>query len=244
MGETLLAAGNPRRARAIVLELGGGPDLPRNNPSARCVGYEVLTQAAAAEHKPEEAAEWAARAQDAARGRGDGLIAACALRARSRALLAAGDFPAAAAAAREAAICAERPGARVEAARSRLLSGQALRHAAEHEAAIAELEHAEAELDACGARRLRDEAAQELRRLGQRVTRGTGTAAPGRDLGSLSRRELEVAQLVAAGYQNKQIAGSLHVSLNTVQTHVKRILAKLDAPNRAAVAAKLQRDQQ
>jgi DNA-binding NarL/FixJ family response regulator len=243
MGEVLVQAGEPRRARAIVLELGGGPELPRNNPPARCAGYEVLTQAAVAEDRPEEAAWWAARAHDAAHGLGDGLLAALALRASSTALLAAGDPLAAAAAALEATVCAERPGARIEAARSRLLAGRALRHAGEHEAAIAELEHAQAELDACGARHLRDEAAQELRRLGQRVTRAASTTSPGRSLGSLSARELEVAELVAAGYQNKQIATSLHISLNTVQSHIKRILAKLEAPNRAAVASKLERHQ-
>jgi ATP/maltotriose-dependent transcriptional regulator MalT len=243
IGDTLVRAGEPRRAHAIILELGGGPELPNCNPSVRCPGYEVLTHAAAAYGDAGQAASWATRAEEAARGLGDGLFASFALRARSRALFAAGDHPAAATAAREAADCAERPGARIEAARARLLAGQALRHANEHQAAIAELQRAEAELDACGARRLRDEAAQELRSLGQRVTHTTGTATPGRSLGTLSPREREVAELVASGYQNKQIATSLHISLNTVESHIKRILAKLDVPNRAAVASKLERHQ-
>jgi DNA-binding CsgD family transcriptional regulator len=243
IGETFVRSGEPRRARAIVLELGGGPELPLNNPPARCAAYEILTEAAAAEDKPDEAALWAARAADAARGLGDGLHAALALRARARALLAAGDPQGAAAAAREAAVCAERPGARIEAARSRLLAGRALRHAGEQDAAITELQRAESELEACGARRLRDEAARELRLLGRRVTRTAGTQAPGHSAASLSPREREVAQLVASGYQNKQIANSLHISVNTVESHIKRILAKLDAPNRAAVASKLERDQ-
>ena len=53
----------------------------------------------------------------------------------------------------------------------------------------------------------------------------------------LSRREREVATLVAQGLSNKQIAGRLFISLATVKDHVHRILKKTGLPNRAAVAA-------
>jgi DNA-binding NarL/FixJ family response regulator len=53
----------------------------------------------------------------------------------------------------------------------------------------------------------------------------------------LSRREREVAALVAKGLSNKQIAGRLFISLATVKDHVHRILRKTHLPNRAAVAA-------
>jgi regulator of cell morphogenesis and NO signaling len=43
----------------------------------------------------------------------------------------------------------------------------------------------------------------------------------------LSRRELEVLQLVACGYINKQIADSLTISLHTVISHRKNISSKL-----------------
>ena len=101
---------------------------------------------------------------------------------------------------------------------------------------------AEAELSDCGARRLRDEAARELRALGQRVARPAGTrASAGRALNQLSPREHEVAELVATGQANKQIAATLHLSVNTVESHLKRIFAKLEVRNRAAVAAVLAR---
>jgi DNA-binding CsgD family transcriptional regulator len=48
----------------------------------------------------------------------------------------------------------------------------------------------------------------------------------------LSERELEVLQELAAGRSNKEIATRLHVSPNTVKTHVARILGKLDARRR------------
>ena len=53
----------------------------------------------------------------------------------------------------------------------------------------------------------------------------------------LTRRELEVAALVAQGLSNKEIARSLSISLATTKDHVHRILEKTGLPNRAAVAA-------
>jgi DNA-binding NarL/FixJ family response regulator len=51
--------------------------------------------------------------------------------------------------------------------------------------------------------------------------------------GELSRRELDVLELVAAGFANHEIAKRLFLSRETVKTHVCRILVKLPARNRA-----------
>ena len=48
----------------------------------------------------------------------------------------------------------------------------------------------------------------------------------------LSARELEVLHELAAGRSNKEIAARLHVSPNTVKTHVARLFEKLDARRR------------
>ena len=48
----------------------------------------------------------------------------------------------------------------------------------------------------------------------------------------LSERELEVLQELAAGHSNKEIAARLHVSPNTVKTHVARVFEKLGAKRR------------
>lgn len=54
----------------------------------------------------------------------------------------------------------------------------------------------------------------------------------------LSPREQEVLQLVSEGYSNSMIAGHLHLSENTIKTHVESLLIRLNARNRAeAVAA-------
>jgi DNA-binding NarL/FixJ family response regulator len=52
-------------------------------------------------------------------------------------------------------------------------------------------------------------------------------------LAQLTGRELEVLGQVAAGMSNAEIAASLHLSLPTIKTHVSRLLAKLNAGDRA-----------
>ena len=54
---------------------------------------------------------------------------------------------------------------------------------------------------------------------------------------SLTGRELEVLRLVARGASNLQIAEELVISVNTVKSHLKNILSKLQLENRTQVAA-------
>lgn len=53
----------------------------------------------------------------------------------------------------------------------------------------------------------------------------------------LTRREREVADLVAEGMTNRQIAETLYISERTAQTHVQHILTKLGFSARAQIAA-------
>ncbi|WP_221177790.1 helix-turn-helix transcriptional regulator, partial [Salinisphaera orenii] len=53
----------------------------------------------------------------------------------------------------------------------------------------------------------------------------------------LSRRELDVVQLLATGHSNREIATRLFVSPNTVANHVRSILAKTNTSNRTQAAA-------
>jgi DNA-binding CsgD family transcriptional regulator len=54
---------------------------------------------------------------------------------------------------------------------------------------------------------------------------------------SLSKREAEVAELVADGLTNKQIAARLFISEHTVDSHIRNILNKLGFNSRAQIAA-------
>jgi DNA-binding NarL/FixJ family response regulator len=53
----------------------------------------------------------------------------------------------------------------------------------------------------------------------------------------LSRREYQVLQLISDGLENQAIAKSLFVSVETIRTHVKSILRKLHARDRAHAVA-------
>jgi DNA-binding NarL/FixJ family response regulator len=53
----------------------------------------------------------------------------------------------------------------------------------------------------------------------------------------LTDRELEVLQLVVRGMRNKEIASELGISENTAKFHLRNILDKLHAQNRAEVVA-------
>jgi non-specific serine/threonine protein kinase len=52
----------------------------------------------------------------------------------------------------------------------------------------------------------------------------------------LTRRQREVAELVAAGLSNKEIAARLVISLRTAEGHVESILTKLDFKTRTQIA--------
>jgi DNA-binding NarL/FixJ family response regulator len=52
----------------------------------------------------------------------------------------------------------------------------------------------------------------------------------------LTRRELEVAELVGQGLTNREIARRLVLSERTAQNHVQHILTKLGLANRSQVA--------
>lgn len=59
---------------------------------------------------------------------------------------------------------------------------------------------------------------------------------------ALTNREIEVLQLLARGMRNKEIAADLKISDETVQGHVKNILAKLSVHDRTeAVATAIRR---
>jgi DNA-binding NarL/FixJ family response regulator len=66
------------------------------------------------------------------------------------------------------------------------------------------------------------------------VERASGSAL---ELRSLTRRERDVAALIAAGRTNREIAEELVIALGTVKDHVHNILSKTGLANRAAIAA-------
>jgi len=106
---------------------------------------------------------------------------------------------------------------------------------AETDAALRTLTTAEQRLRAMGASWDADRVARTLRQHGvdvARIWRG-GRRGYG---DHLSPREFEVVQLVAAGWTNRQVAGSLFLSTRTVDRHLSAAMRKLGVTSRTAVA--------
>jgi DNA-binding NarL/FixJ family response regulator len=101
------------------------------------------------------------------------------------------------------------------------------------ERAIEELEETVARASGPGAATVVELAEQALRGLGIRTWR-RGAAAE-----TLSDRERQIVELVAAGASNPEIAQELFLSRKTVERHVSNVLRKVGARNRAELAAKV-----
>ena len=54
----------------------------------------------------------------------------------------------------------------------------------------------------------------------------------------ITKREKEVLYLISQEYTNRQISQMLYISLNTVHTHRKKIISKLQVKNTAGIIRK------
>jgi DNA-binding NarL/FixJ family response regulator len=121
------------------------------------------------------------------------------------------------------------------AARCRTLAGEALASAGDTAGGRRELRRAAEALDALGARGPRDAALRALRRLGDRPRPAVARHDGQGPLAALTAREREVAELVAEGQTNAQVAHRLQLSESTVEKHVSRALGKLGVATRAGI---------
>jgi DNA-binding NarL/FixJ family response regulator len=226
------------------MQRAGAPRFERfGEPGRRCLWAEALVRSSLALGRLDDAREWAARGEDFAAGLDLPVATAAASRGRALVLLAEGEADTAAELALRAAHAAAGHGARIEAARSRIVFARALAAGGCRDRAVEELRAARGELTRCGARRLAQEAARELRTLGAPAPAPV-SRRPG-DTGTtlLSRRQREVCTLVAAGNSNPEIAAALYLSPKTIEGHMRRIFEKLGVSSRAQVAATIAREE-
>jgi ATP/maltotriose-dependent transcriptional regulator MalT len=238
----LVEIGEPTRAVELLIGDAGGAELTFIPGGWRAYGLELLTRCWLALGRREEAERAARHAETGVVAAQLPLAAAWADRAAAAVALHAGDHARAAERALASAVAAEQIGAPIEAGLSRMLAGRALAEAGEREPAVTELQHAAAQLAACGALRYRDEAERELRRLGHRTYRRTRPGKPdGIGIDSLTERELQVARLVVDRKTNSEIAAELFLSQKTVETHLRNIFRKIGVASRVELARTLER---
>jgi DNA-binding CsgD family transcriptional regulator len=116
-----------------------------------------------------------------------------------------------------------------EAARCQLWLGTWLRHRRRQRRARDTLAHAQATFERLGAVPWQARAAAELARVGGRPPAPMG----------LTDAEREVADFVAEGLTNSDIAARLHLSVRTVEAHLSHAYMKLGVHSRTALVAKL-----
>ena len=241
LARACLEAGEPARARELILARGGGAGLDETPHGERPQWLAMLALADLADGKLAAAAQWVEAGEAAAVAFPLGAATAEARLARAHLELAGGCPAVAAALADDAHDLFRAESVPVEAARAATLAGRAKSRSGLQDAAIEQLRYAQAELDRCGALRYRDEAARELRASVSGSVRRGRTKVGGEALGSLSNRELEVAGLVARGMSNREIAAELFLSTKTIETHLRRIFDKLGISSRASLAVAVER---
>jgi len=143
---------------------------------------------------------------------------------------AADTYAEAASALTQAAAAHESLGLRFDQARTLLALGRGERRLRKWGAASRSLEQASAVFDEIGSTGWSEQARSELERVGGRRPQSAGT---------LTRTEQRVAELAAEGLSNKEIAGTLFVTVHTVEVHLSRAYKKLGIRSRSQLASRL-----
>jgi DNA-binding NarL/FixJ family response regulator len=216
-----LAQGNADAAAAGIRRALGETAEPLKRAKLLPAFVEIMV----ARGEIEEADQAARELEEIAAAQGRAALNAMAAAARGAIGLGGGDAQAALPVLRSAWSGWQELDAPYEAARVRVLMGQACRALGDEDSAAMELEAARAAFDELGA-------APDVNVVDALLGRGE----PG-DTHGLSTRELEVLRLVAAGKSNKEIAAELVISEHTVARHVQNILAKLRVSSRTAAGA-------
>ncbi|HYZ76299.1 MAG TPA: AAA family ATPase [Gaiellaceae bacterium] len=115
-----------------------------------------------------------------------------------------------------------------ELARTQLAYAAVLRRAGRRRDARAQLDDALATFEALGEPLWAERVRAEARRLGGRTP----------SEGSLTASERRVAELVAQGRSNREVASSLFVTVRTVEANLTRVYSKLGVRSRAELAAR------
>lgn len=226
---------DPDAALRTILRI-AGPDLDAVLPSWGAALLLTVVRCALALDRHDDAHRWAALARERAAALQLPASHVRSLNATAEVLLATDRPQAAATLATTAAATGERAQTLRDAAESRLIAGRALAAAGDTDRAIAVLQRLAADTARGAALALNHAAARELRRLGSRPDARTRRAASRRSGTQLTDREQQIADLVAGGHSNQQIAAALYLSEKTVRNTLTRVYATLGVRSRSQLA--------
>jgi DNA-binding NarL/FixJ family response regulator len=222
LGFLELSLGEPARAWEALAETARPPVLlSLEGLEAAADGVEALV----ALDRVDDAGKLLITLRDVA-SRGHRWAVPAAERCAALFLIAGGDAEAAAAAAEKAADGFDAAGFQVDRARALFVAGETLRRAGKRRRASEKLEAANDIFSRLGAGLWAERAETELRRASPR---------PRRDA-ELTGAERRVAELVASGKTNHEVASQLYTTVNTVEKHLTRIYRKLGVRSRTELA--------
>jgi DNA-binding CsgD family transcriptional regulator len=192
---------------------------------------ELLATALASLGRVDEADELLAPHEVRVAGLGHRSATARLARARGRVFAARGDLEGARASFTSAMAALDGLPLRVERAHTQFAYGQVLRRAGKRGEADPLLTAARDGYAAFGARLLVERCERELKAGGVRLARGERSAV------DLTPQEQAVADLVAQGRSNREVADELFLSPKTVQYHLTSVYAKVGVRSRTELAA-------
>jgi DNA-binding CsgD family transcriptional regulator len=233
---TLYELGDPAGAAELLLQFMGDDDLRLGKSGWGSRSLELLTRCLLDTGRRSEAEPIVATLTARADEIGSATANAMARRAEAALALDDGRYTEAAELSLTAAELLEGIDDRYDGARARAYAGRALALGGDPDRAATELERAAAAFESFGAKRYRDEAESELRKLGRTVHRRSAKQAGDGALSELTERELELARLVLERKTNPQIAAELFLSQKTVETHLRNIFRKVGVANRVELA--------
>ncbi|WP_426569919.1 ATP-binding protein [Streptomyces canus] len=237
--DAVLTAGDPHGCRALLLDAGHGPNLPRVPLMQRARCFEKLTAAAVAAGDTAAAATWARSAHSAALSTGVPSHGAFAMSAKAHVLSATGDHEAAMLGYRSAADLFSAAKMLVAHARTLILAAASASDCARYDEAATLLALARELARRCGARHEYENARRHQRRLDRLVKNAEAASEPGDVAALLTAREIEIARMAGKGERTKDIAEALSLSPRTVDVHLTNIYRKLGIKSRAALANRL-----
>jgi DNA-binding NarL/FixJ family response regulator len=81
-----------------------------------------------------------------------------------------------------------------------------------------------------------------VERAAEEVPSGRSAAPPSGGYDLLSDTQREILRLISDGYSNREIASRVHLSENTVKSHIQEIFRKLGVRTRVEAAIRAARD--